>query len=391
MNGGPGVDALFINSGILGQRTFANFIRDAFAVERDGIRAVQTLVTDDLSGAERLMRFLLCLRIWPAGAAGIKNLDLHRFRCEMNAGILARNRLRRLDGAGRRFDVLHFHRQTTAYASLDVMRRIPSIVSIDSTQRCVLQHARSAIETRSYRPNIRRDGDIFRAARLVISTSAWAARSIREEYPDCTTETVVMPNPVALPPDSDGWIAERFARHGTGALPRLLFIGGDFQRKGGFDLLDVWAWAGLHERAALDIVTNWPLDEASLPPGVRVYRRVNAHTDAWHAVWRNADVFVLPTRDEAFGIVYQEAAAAGLPAIGTRLNAVPEVVQDGETGLLVPPGDRAALVRAIDTLVASPGMRRDMGARGRTFIQASADPERYRRDLAAALRRVAGR
>ena len=46
----------------------------------------------------------------------------------------------------------------------------------------------------------------------------------------------------------------------------------------------------------------------------------------------------MPTRNEAFGLVYQEAAAAGLPAIGSRLNAVPEIIADGDTGLLVTPG-----------------------------------------------------
>src|SRR5689334_3269582 len=90
------VNALFINSGILGQRTFADFVRDAFAGERDGVRVLQTLVTEDLTPAERLMRFALCLQVWPPGTAGLRNLDLHRFRCEVNAGILARNRLRRL-------------------------------------------------------------------------------------------------------------------------------------------------------------------------------------------------------------------------------------------------------------------------------------------------------
>jgi glycosyltransferase involved in cell wall biosynthesis len=124
---------------------------------------------------------------------------------------------------------------------------------------------------------------------------------------------------------------------------------------------------------------------------VTVHRDVTAHTDRWHDLWRAADLFVLPTRDDAFGIVFQEAAAAGLPAIGTRLNAVPEIVHDGETGILVPPGDRDALVRAIDAILAAPDLRRDMGSRGRAFIQASADPERYRAALAAAIRRVAGR
>ena len=385
------VNALFINSGILGQRTFAEFVRAAFGEERDGVRVVQTLVTEDLTPAERVMRFALCARVWPRGALGLRNIDLHRYRCELNSGLLARNRLRRLEGRGRRFDVLHFHRQTTAYASLDVMRRIPSIVSIDSTQRCVLQHSRSRLETRSYAPNVRRDGQIFRAAKLVIATSAWAARSVNEDYPDCTTETAVMPNPVRLPPASDGWIAERYARHASVPLPRVLFVGGDFPRKGGFDLLEVWTRSRLHERARLDIMSNWPIDEAALPPGITIHRGISAHTEPWYALWRDADIFALPTRDEAFGIVFQEAAAAGLPAIGSRLNAVPEIIQDHDTGLLVLPGDHTGLARALDALIASPAMRRDMGTRARAFISTVADPERYCRTLTAALRRAAGR
>src|SRR3982750_1769570 len=99
------VDALFINSGILGQRTFAEFVRRSFVGDLDGVRVTQTLVTDDLTPAERAMRYALCLSLWPAGATGIKNLDFHRYRCELNAGLLARNRLQRLERAGRRFDV----------------------------------------------------------------------------------------------------------------------------------------------------------------------------------------------------------------------------------------------------------------------------------------------
>ena len=390
MDAGNAVDALFINSGILGQRTFATFVAGAFAGARDGVRVVQTLVTDDLTPAERVTRFVLCLQIWPPGAAGLRNVDLHRFRCEMNAGLLARHRLRRLERAGHRFDVIHFHRQNTAYASLDVMRRIPSIVSIDSTQRCVLQQARSGLERRSYAPNVRRDGRVFRAARLIIATSAWAARTLREDHPDCTTEIRVMPNPVRLPPDSDTWIEERYARRTT-TRPRVLFAGGDFPRKGGFDLLDVWTRSGLHERAHLDIMSGWKLDPATLPPGVTVHGGVSAYTDRWNELWRRADIFALPTRDEAFGLVFQEAAAAGLPAIGSRLNAVPEIVHDQETGLLVLPGDTAALARALDTLIASPELRRDMGTRGRAFIRSTADPDRYVDGLVAALTYVAGR
>ena len=383
--------ALFINSGILGQRTFAEFVRSAFSTERDGVSVVQVLVTDDLTIAERVMRRLLCARLSPH-RGWLANVDLHRFRCELNAGLLARRRFTRLARSGHTFDVLHFHRQATAYASLDLMRRIPSIVSLDTTQICVVQNAGSRLEARSYAPNIRRDGEIFRAARLIVSASEWAARSIREEYPSCATEIAVMPNPVPLPPGSDGWCDERYRRAtaDAGYRPRVLFIGGDFPRKGGYQLLRAWSAARMETRAALDIMSNWPLDVDALPPGVTVHRKIFPHTPAWNALWRASDIFVMPTRDEAFGNVYQEAAAAGLPAIGTRINAIPEVVHDGLTGLLVPRDDEQALVEALDALIASPERRREMGARGRPSVAASADPEEYRRKLAAAIRRIAG-
>jgi glycosyltransferase involved in cell wall biosynthesis len=74
-----------------------------------------------------------------------------------------------------------------------------------------------------------------------------------------------------------------------------------------------------------------------------------------------ADLFVMPTRQEAFGMVFQEAAAAGVPVVATRIAAVPEIVQDGQTGLLVPPGDPAALAHAIRVLIDSAALRRRMG------------------------------
>ena len=70
MSTAAAVDALFINSGILGQRTFAEFVRAAFADVVDGVRVTQTLVTEELTPAERVMRYALCLPLWPAGAAG---------------------------------------------------------------------------------------------------------------------------------------------------------------------------------------------------------------------------------------------------------------------------------------------------------------------------------
>ena len=80
------------------------------------------------------------------------------------------------------------------------------------------------------------------------------------------------------------------------------------------------------------------------------------------AAWlRRADLLVHPARWEGFGLALLEAMLAALPVVATRVSSIPEIVVDGETGLLVPPEDPAALAAAISRALASPG---DLGARG---------------------------
>ncbi len=389
----PAIQALFVNSGILGLRTFARFVDEAFVRKPGDIDATQVVLTDRLTTRDRVVRRLLCTRVWHDGWAGMTNLDLLRWRAEWNAGLLARRRIREMEHTGRRFDVLHFHRQAAAYASLDRMRTTPSIVSIDCTQRPVVEAAHTALEKRTYAPNVRRDGRIFRAAKLIVCTSRWAADSLRAEYPDCHTEIAVMPDPVLFEMFDSIWAEARLARaqRDPGGMPRVLFVGGDFPRKGGFELLDAWRRGGFGARATLDLVTGWEIPAALLSAGVEVHCNVTAHSEQWRALWRDADLFVLPTRDEAFGLVFQEAAAAGLPAIGTRLNAIPELIDDGRTGLLVPPRDADALIAAITRLLDSAALRHEMGCRARALVERTADPAAYREELAGAIRRLAGR
>ncbi|CAB3931086.1 glycosyltransferase family 4 protein [Achromobacter insolitus] len=81
------------------------------------------------------------------------------------------------------------------------------------------------------------------------------------------------------------------------------------------------------------------------------------------------DVFALPTLREALGTVFIEAAAMGLPVVGTNVGGVPETMQAGVTGLLVPPADPEALAGALEGLLADPALRRRMGEAGRELIR----------------------
>jgi glycosyltransferase involved in cell wall biosynthesis len=82
------------------------------------------------------------------------------------------------------------------------------------------------------------------------------------------------------------------------------------------------------------------------------------------------DVMALPSRVDSFGIAYLEAWAYGQPVIGCQAGGVPDVIDDGQDGLLVPYGDPAALASAIGSLLADPDRRQAMGHRGRTKVEA---------------------
>ena len=378
--------ALFVNSGILGHRSVARLLREAMS--RDpGIEATHVDLSEGLTAAERIRRKLLCAG--PArGAASA--LTLGRFRHELHAGVQAAGRIAALEKRGERFDVIHFHTQATAWASLRWMRRTPSIVSIDVTQRLAGQEAPSALARLDYAPNARRDARVFSAAGAVTATSRWAADDLADAQPELAGRVHVMPYPVPLEGFDLQWLAERAERavDDAGAPVRFLFVGGDWVRKGGPELLEAWRAGGFAGRARLVLATDSPLVGA-LPGGVEVRRGVRAYTPEWHALWRDADVFVMPTRGEAFGIVFQEAAAAGLPAVGTALNAIPEIVLDGETGLLVPPGDVRTLTEAMRALLDDPERRWTMGTVARLRIEETASVDRYAERLGGLLRSVA--
>ena len=111
-------------------------------------------------------------------------------------------------------------------------------------------------------------------------------------------------------------------------------------------------------------------------------------SDELAGLMAQATVFALPTLREPFGIAYLDAMACAVPCVGTRIEAVPEIVQDGETGLRGPPGDAVALAGALERILGEPLRARAMGARGRARVAARFRCRQVAAGRAGALRRA---
>jgi len=85
-------------------------------------------------------------------------------------------------------------------------------------------------------------------------------------------------------------------------------------------------------------------------------------------VLQQIDIFAMPSTYEGFGVAALEAEAMEVPVVASRIHGIPDVVLDGETGLLVPPRDRQALAAALDRLASDGGLRRRLGHAGRAFV-----------------------
>lgn len=102
------------------------------------------------------------------------------------------------------------------------------------------------------------------------------------------------------------------------------------------------------------------------------------------------DCFVLPSLDEGLGRSLVEAMAAGKPVVASRVGGIPEAVEDGKTGILVPPGDARALANALAAVLDNPERALEMGRRGRERAETLFDEERMVDSICSLYRELLG-
>jgi len=345
-----------VNVNILGHVTYQNLLERAFADPSAGVdfRSFRLTSEGRRDNVGRAAYWLLSRRLPGAGAS---DSDYIRYRTEMALSFKTRRLAERLVREHAP-DVLHLHTQCLALQAAPLMRRVPTVISIDCTTALLLT-MRGATERRTYAPTIQAEREAFRAAAHVVSFTEVARRSVIEDYGVSPERVTTVYPALDVPPAA----AESAPSRRPGGKLRLLFVGNDFVRKGGELLLRVYG-ERFADTCELDIVSNAEI-AVPLPPGARQHKGLRPLDDNLMRLYGEADVFVLPTSEDCFGWVFVEAMIAGLPCIGTQVLGVPEAVQDGVNGITIPVGDAGALTDAIGSLVGSPDLRRELGARGR--------------------------
>ncbi len=254
-------------------------------------------------------------------------------------------------------DATLFHTQSVGLFASGATRGRPYVISLDATPRQMdsmgrwyrhrrLPEALERAKDAAYRRTLR-------GASAIVAWSEWTRESLVRDYRlEARMVDVVHP----------GAGRDFFSLHRrtNNRIPRFLFVGGDFERKGGEQLLQ--AFDRLAGKAELILVTT-----ASVPPrpGVSIVSDATPGSAQLLSAFAAADVFCLPTLADCTSVAIEEAMAAGLPVITTSVGSNASTVTDGETGLIIEPGDGRALHEALHCLATDGALRERLGRRAR--------------------------
>jgi glycosyltransferase involved in cell wall biosynthesis len=141
----------------------------------------------------------------------------------------------------------------------------------------------------------------------------------------------------------------------------IIFVGKDFERKGGPCLLEAFDLVRRRLPEARLVVVG--PRESHERDGVQFLGRIGDRKRL-QQLYAKATLFAMPSLFEPWGNVFTEAMAHGLPCIGTSVGGIPDIIVDGETGYLVPPGESEILAECILRVLLNPGLAQQMGERG---------------------------
>jgi glycosyltransferase involved in cell wall biosynthesis len=247
----------------------------------------------------------------------------------------------------------------------------PIVICSDSPLACAVANYPALSWNAAARSNLRAGLKNERAALtradLILYPSSWAANAAIREYSLDPRKVRIIPWGANLETNRTAGDVQRLIRSRDSSMLRILFVGMDWERKGGRIVLETVQQ--LHRQGTqvhLDIVGCDPFNNSveQAPDFVTVHGRLRRSAPEERAkfeeLFSQSHLLMMPSQGEAFGHVFAEASSYGVPSIATNVDGIPAAVRDGKNGLLFAletrPADYAA---AIADLMESPeGYRR---------------------------------
>jgi glycosyltransferase involved in cell wall biosynthesis len=221
---------------------------------------------------------------------------------------------------------------------------------------------------------------LFQSATVLQAWTRWAKQSVIDDYGIDGGKIVVNPPGV----DLQTWHPP--AERPRGDRPaQVLFVGNDFDRKGGRLLLD-WYATQRPDEVELHVVSR---ERIAPTPGIVVHNDLQPNSPELVALYGGCDLFVLPSLGECFGIATVEAMATGLPVIASDSGGTADIVDPGRNGFIVKAGDGNDLAQALETLLGDRDRRLVMGRQARAIAEERFDLERNARRTVAEVKRIA--
>jgi glycosyltransferase involved in cell wall biosynthesis len=284
-------------------------------------------------------------------------------------------RIRRLQKTGKRFDAALFVEYGIMIFLWKFRRRVPYLLSLDMTPMFCARHELWYAHPRFHpsspvaRLKQRVTRSVFAGATHLLPWSHGVKESLIRDYGISEDRMTVLPPGIDLRiwtmTDADWeW------RSAKRTPIKVLHAGWDFQRKGG-DLMLELACSEEFRDVEFHFVTN--TYEGPRQRNVIIHPSLSQNTPEIIALYREADIFALPTRADTYSLVCLEAMAMGLPVVISDVGGIQDIVVEGQTGYLIPRADREALRERLRALVASPELRVRMGKAGRRRVEQEYD------------------
>jgi glycosyltransferase involved in cell wall biosynthesis len=316
-----------------------------------------------LTEMPRLARAAVNRPIEPLRRAG---LDMQTLRWHLVQSLRARWELSRQIEQWRP-DVVHLYTPAVALTMVHTMRHVPMVLAMDTTVKEWSYMPAWRPEHRyaeaTLAPSRALEHRALRAAALVLARTRWVCECVEREFPD-----------VRVLEHHPGIDLDRYrpAPRRPRERPRVLFVGGRFREKGGADLIAALAPELADGRVELDVVTPEDVPDR---PGVTVHRLAPSDPRLLD-LQQQADVACLPTYGDTNPWAILESMACGTPVLATRVGGIPDMIDDGLSGVLVEPGDRVGLRNTLLTLLADPHALRRLGDGARRRCETRYDARR---------------